>query len=240
MIESRESVTAPLLKDLLIAGARGDLTLPEYPPTIELGTLLPECDRLMELTYADPEHQEKAVNVYAWPNNTLGVDAKESTSTTIAGGMSVTMRTVIRSRGLEVPRQFRQDKYLVGILHTHGIDDVPQSPRDLADLFAHSDSLVAEVMSGVITPKRRIFIFRGRNTPQWEKDFIEEKVAFWNTILNKRILHHLRPWMSKEQTDDINNRALTALVNQIAATYDLQIYSGSSADKVIKKGPLQF
>ena len=239
MVESRESMAVPVLKDLLIATARGsDLLLPGSPESIQLGTIAPECDRLMQLTYADPQHQEKAAMLYVLPDGKLIIDAKETSSATVQNGMRTVLHTFIRSRGPQVPRHLRQDKYTVGALHTHGLKDAPQSTSDLIGLFRKVDETNAAMLNAVITPNRKIFIFRGANTPQWEEDFIQSKVQIWRDAFLQRVGHHLRSSMSHFEVDEINRRASTALINQIAQKYDLAIYSCSTSETVLKKGPV--
>ncbi len=239
MTEFGEYTGRYILKDLLIAAVKSPtLSIPDNPDFIELGTLAKECDRLMELTYRDPMYEEKGTALYVLPNCQMIIDTKINTSYAIPNGKETSIPAKITIKNPSLPKNLRQDKFAAGVIHTHGLADIPQSSHDLFPLFINTEFPTATPMSGVITPKRKIFIFRGENTPAWDLDFAEYKINSWDKAFEERVKKHLDWTMSISQRVDINRRAGSALVNQIARKYDLRIYTCESSETILKKGLL--
>lgn len=94
-------------------------------------------------------------------------------------------------------------------------------------------------MSGLITPTRRIFVFRTENTPVWPPEEIDNTVNRWTTAFLNRVRQHVYLGMPLSEQEDINIRAATALLNQIAVKYNLATYSGDSSGTTITARPIE-
>lgn len=134
-------------------------------------------------------------------------------------------------------KRLRQDKFMGAGLHSHPVD-FPPSPTDLTGLMYSDFEPDAVTAAFVITPRRRIVIFRGAKTPGLSRAEAAIKVGLWTRNLEERMLSFDDGMMSDEDYIEMQRMAQDAQINQIVAKYDLALFSGALSESTVRRGLL--
>ncbi|OGH10657.1 MAG: hypothetical protein A2857_01890 [Candidatus Levybacteria bacterium RIFCSPHIGHO2_01_FULL_36_15] len=121
------------------------------------------------------------------------------------------------------------------ILHNHADIDLPPSPPDLGVLFLDESSIILSPSIFVITKGTKFVIFRGQNTPQWSEDFVSAKTASWLSQITERAKQFQYQVNSKEENISLHRRVYSALLSQIAAKYDLKVFTCPTKQNTVNR-----
>lgn len=118
------------------------------------------------------------------------------------------------------------------LIHSHGIDDSPLTPQDISYLFYGKGDPRAVSAIFVIGPGMKMIMFRGKKTPQWKSEVVENKTEERQEIILRTIRRSLKRDMSRELRIDISKRETMAFLHSIAKAYDLSIYTCGSVENI--------
>lgn len=222
------------LKDVLVAALFSPtLSIDPRVEQIELGELGQAAQGLVDQSLRDPEGLERYHIVYVTAAGEVIVTNREGKGSKIKDGQTSLVEIKIRLNGLQfLPRQFRQDRYLATIMHSHAPYEVPHSGADLGDLFLDIDEPIAQPLSYVISAEAQRLIFRGPQTPQWEKSTVESNVELWKKETYKegnRVKHLARTRLEGLALDACIQ---AEFIRDLVRRYDLRVFWCPSAEEV--------
>lgn len=198
---------------------------------INLGAIGDSMQELRRITASDPLKRETGRLIYVTP------DRRVLLQNGFFQGEPEKTNFRIDSDPLNPPPYYSRPpgerKYLGSAMHTHGAYEVPPSGQDLGGLLLGNNERFAETAAIVLTPATNTIIFRGPATPNLTDLESNAKVALWFRNFTERMDMFLTPYLTREETINMNARAITALIKQIAQKYDLKIFKGFANSSVV-------
>lgn len=218
----------PTLKELLVTSIISPtVSLPDGIKKIDLGSIGREAEGLLKRSFQDSNGLERGRLLLVSPNGEVKISTKDNIGSSNENGQEICIQlpvqTIFSSQNL--PRLQRQTYYLGGFVHSHGIFDLPISPQDLSHLFRNVDSPTIAPMIMVITPQLKSIYFRGKDTPQWDDNFISKKVFHWNNLIESNVKNKIKYGMSKNEQIGINGQVIHKFIRAVKDKYDLRLYS---------------
>lgn len=131
----------------------------------------------------------------------------------------------------------RQTMFYGVSIHSHPVD-FPPSPEDLRRLMYSDMEPDAATAVFVVTPVRRIAIFRGDQTPGLSVENAEMKVRLWERNLRERMNQFGEKDMPIQVYDALQKRAQDAQIRQITSTYKLSTFSAPLSEGILRRGLL--
>lgn len=199
--------------------------IPDAISEIELGIFGQEGRNLVLQMMQDPRHREFGKLVYITKARKVFLQNEPIVGD--EGGVSHTFKTNILIDDPKLPWFIRQDRMCGTTLHSHP-EDIAPSSQDLLYLLVGDFHYSAERAVFVSTLKRNFVIFRGKDTPQFTLEQVNEKIALWENSIKGRVTEFTDPFMTRPEQMEINNKARTALLRQIGQKYDLKIFAGEA------------
>lgn len=230
---TKDNWHAKYFTDRIIKAVNGyDIPLSELPGSIDLsGKLTVVFDQLIAETMADPRKRER-VRYFK-----LGLDKNSLilSTTEVGSETSVSSRIDLAITGAFLGPQHARQEYFAFSVHTHGVADMPPSPKDVMQLLSTTEKGggVAEV---VITPSIRFLLVRTIQTPDLEAIEIKQVLETWNNELRtkgKRDLESFSKHMSQfggAQPHQLLLREAKLQMDQLTRyckKYDIAIYTSS-------------
>lgn len=202
---------------------------------IELGVFGQLSQELIDGTLRDAQRRENFYTVLVTPDQRVLVNREAQQGDTLVSRARINFK--VADIHLFGDKRLRQNQFIGAGLHSHPYD-LPPSPADLLG-FMYSDlELDATTAVFVVTPERRIVMFRGERSPQLTTEEAARKVGLWNNNLQERIDTFGRDSMPEPERLDLNKKAQDAQINQIARTYDLSIFRGTLSKSILRRGLL--
>ncbi|MBI3103566.1 hypothetical protein HYZ05_01370 [Candidatus Daviesbacteria bacterium] len=192
---------------------------------IELGIFANEGRELVSLMMRDPRRREFGKLVYVTNERKVLLQDKPTAGDENSVSHSVKMNILIDNTSL--PWYLRQDRMIAASLHSHP-EDISPSSEDLQQLLLGDFDYSASSVVFVSSAKRNFVIFRGKNTPQFTREQVYEKIALWERSIKERVIEFTIPYMSNSAQMETNNKARLALLRQAGKKYDLKIFVGEA------------
>lgn len=231
--EEGERLGVVPLRDVLIQAALSpDVAIPTGIRRLDLGVFGTEAEELLERTLKDLRARERERLVYVTHDRRILIQTRDTVAP--LDNPSNLDFTVNVSRFLDhrERRGERQDSFLAAIIHSHRLYGMPLSGRDLSYLFrTEYDPLVAPCVFAIIS-ELKMLAFRTKDTPQWDNDTVEQKLAHWRALGDKRVAGFLNPRMPEQERMATIAKANHALVRSIGRKYHLLFYSCPSWENV--------
>lgn len=230
-VDRREGqLTSITLKQALIETTFNPGRVYEGPDVFDLATLQPDTEELIDFTLTHPQRHEAGRFVYVTRDGRVITNKK-----IIAGGRNhVVLKGEIII--LNIPfldRRLRQDKFVGSEMHSHSVDSI-FSPTDLNRLL-YGDEIpdcAASVM--LVTPKRKILILRGPQTPSYSVDEIREKMEYLNRFVLNNSQLASRTFFGWRYKDTLGHET-RMVIRDIASENDLQVFEGSVRDRFLRR-----
>lgn len=203
----------------------------EGPDTIDLATVQPDIEELMDYTSSHPESHEALKVMYVYSNGRVIINKN-----LIAGGPTHADSFIIvsSSRIPTMSRRMSQDRFFGAHIHSHPIDSV-FSPHDLQSLFLSDSDPLALTSAVLITSNRKLIGFRGQLTPQLTFAESAARVERLSAQFESRVIAHLGENPTLDQVNDINIRANRAMFRQTAQKHGLQVFEGGVKDRYLRR-----
>lgn len=190
--------------------------------SLDLGALGIESEAILDRSLESTEKLERGKVVYVTQEKKVIFPVEDTVGIQTDMGQELRLNPRIMINP-NAPLHERQDKYIGASMHCHPID-LPPSPTDLLSLFSpgHFPERMPAIF--ITTQSTKYVVFRGENTPNWDTNQRQEKDNLWISQYVERLRNVLPGNASIEKALEINRRATTTLINQIAQKYDLRIY----------------
>lgn len=219
----------PLLRDVVRSVAAKNF-ISNSIDHVELGLFQGEAESLINKTLADPQKREVAKLAYVSDKRVI-LPAAE------------TQGERDRVRQQYHGEQITNNLFVINgetvkptvSIHTHGIMDLPPSPADLSSLFLPPSTRQSVPVVFVATATRNMIVFRGENTPSLTPSEVNNNINKWNTLVEERLRKFMDIETSRDEIEDLNNRAQTQLLKQICDKYDLKLFSGPRSSPVVTR-----
>lgn len=229
--EQRERLQIPItLKDAIIGATFRPGRVYEGPDVIDLATLQQDAEELIDYTLSHPKRHEAGRLVL------VGQDNKVTTNRKIIEGENGYVAIPVTfevNRGYSFVRRLSQDKFVGAEMHSHPSDKV-YSARDLTHILAKDSLSDASTSSLLITPKRKLLIFRGKNTPQLDEEDIVLNLNSMIAVVDKAVkLGITQSWLPN--VDKIKKNTARRFFRDLARGYDLQVFEGKVRDRFLHR-----
>ncbi len=218
----------PTLKEVLIKSTLSpNVSLPGDIPKINLGVLGQEADNLLDRSLRDPQGLERGRMIYITPDGKLLLQSEDSVGVKDESGQKTRANIHAKRNPLwmSLPRHMQQDRFFGGVIHSHGVHDLPPSPRDFTPLFSSVSSIGIAPMLFVITPEIKSVYFRSPNTPQWDDATLQKNIQSWEEKLMNQIRGKIRPGMSYHQQVGINALETHQFIRSLQDRYQVKLFS---------------
>src|SRR3990167_1019698 len=221
----------PLYRDLLIQVAQdSNRAIDESIHEIELGVFSEIGDDLQRLSQQDPNREEFFRPAFITPAGKLIVKTN-AVASGIWGGDHVEALDISPE---DISLYGEDARNIIACLpHSHPVD-TPPSGRDLFQLLIQSNFKMAQPSAFVSTPRRKIIVFRGPNTPQLSQDGALQKLDSWKNQVNERHGKLTTPGMNAAELVELRFRLETAMARQIVAKYDLRAFSAPNGAAIAR------
>lgn len=138
--------------------------------------------------------------------------------------VAYTPRIKVRTGYKALPKELRQNLFLAAGIHNHPIP-TPTSPNDLSYLFIEDSDPFGQTAAFVSSQIGKIVIFRGEETPTWNKEARKQKVELWNQMIKSRVFQFCSGLMSIDEKYEIQFKVQMAFLRDVTHKYDLQPFS---------------
>lgn len=200
-------------------------TIPDSISEIDLGIFGEEGRELVSQMMKDPRRREFGKLVYVTKDKKVLLQ-----NTPVVGderSVFHTFKTDLLIDNPKLPWFMRQERMCGTTLHSHP-EDIPPSSEDLLQLLVGDFDYSASSAVFVSSIKRNFVIFRGKNTPQFTREQVNEKIVLWEKSIKVRVSEFTDYSMSLSEQMEVNNKARTALLRQIGQKYDLRVFVGDA------------
>ncbi|MGA2911860.1 MAG: hypothetical protein ABSE17_04505 [Candidatus Levyibacteriota bacterium] len=214
----------PLYRDLLLRATLrdpnraigNDVTAVDFS-----GPFAETADKLNLLTQSDLEKREHGTVVYVIPSGKVLI----RNEITQGDETFVSIYTEVKPNVARffLPKAHKQDRFVGALIHSHPFD-APPSPLDLSNLLSSNKNALAHTSAFIVTPVRKILVFRGAQTPQFSQKEVEAKMNLWKKQIDERVARLRTPAMSDLEVLDMEARAQQTMVRQIIKKYGLRYF----------------
>jgi hypothetical protein len=198
------------------------------------GPFTDTADELNHLTQSDSLKREYGTIAYATPNQTVLIRKDITQGNEM--GPAIKMDVGINRLSPFLPRTRRQKRFVGSVIHSHPLD-TPPSPADIAYLLLSSKDSYSHTSAFIVTPERKIMVFRGLTTPQLSLKEVKTKINLWTTQVNELIKQCVKPGTTPDQIFDIALEAQHAITRQIVQEYGLRYFNGLNGQSVARLNP---
>ena len=222
----------PAFRDILVQTTfNPNRALDKSIQAIDLGMFDNEARDLIARSMIHPNQAEYMKLIYVTPKGTVLIpkEAAEGTENEVRSKSKIN----IMSFDLSLPKQLRQDRFNAVGIHTHP-DDSDPSWDDVGRLFIGDLDPTATTCEFIVTPRRRIVVFKGENTPQLTQEQLKQKLDYWDKVALKRGKQLAKPSMTKQDLAELYNRIFEQMNKEISDKYDLRYFEGATDDQVLK------
>ncbi len=220
--EFKEGVASMDLVDFVTKAAHTrNMVIPDGVRKIDLGMIGEVAEGVLDRTLADPSGLERLREITVSLDRKLRVGEKDSIG-----------RKTEEGQRLEPNYLVPFGHIVAAEVHSHGVDEVPLSPIDLASLFVKTQSPLARSTVFAITVERKMLAFRGEDTPQWEEKAVERKVAHWLKLIYERVEKVEHKVQSQSEMDVLMARVTHAMLRTLSRKYDIRLFSCPSEENV--------
>ncbi len=199
---------------------------------IELGVFDGLSRELIDKTMRDPQRRENVYDILVTPNERVFINKEALQGEAMGATRTYKFQFEENFFG---DKRLRQNMFIGSAMHSHPYD-FPPSPTDMLCLMYSDAEIEAATSVIVVTPARRIALFRGSGTPQLSPKDADARVRLWNSNLDERI----SSFQAATEADsiDLNKRAQDAQINQIAIKYEIAVFSAPLSESILRRGLL--
>ena len=165
--------TESFLRNLEEAVRYHPVVMESLPDIIELDGEIGEwADKILDDTMADPQKRERIIGAKTNLDGKIVMDEKEQ----IGDSVSAIYDSEFKGRMLDNDPRYLYREFPVLMMHTHGIMDLPASPKDFTSLINNPDN--GELVSIVLTKTTKMIFIRTLQTPEIDSDLeVQELMA---------------------------------------------------------------
>jgi hypothetical protein len=231
--ERRENILDTItLKDAIINTTFKPGRVYEGPDIIDLATLQQDAEELIDFTLTHPSKHEAARVVYIKPDNK--VITNKNVIEGEHGHVLIGMRFFTPAIYTPI-RRFSQDKFIGSVMHSHPVDQV-FSPEDLSHLLAKDTTSDAGTSALLVTPKRKLLVFRGENTPKLDEKDLRLNIESMNQTLNYAYSSELiNKIFMFQNPDNFQAEIARRFFRSLVSGYDLQVFEGNARDRYLHR-----
>lgn len=188
---------ADFVRAIITSVQEHDIPVSTLPTTIDLtGTIGLTCNEVISETLADPKRHERGRTAKVTLDGKLLISSKSQ----VGDEDSINIMTsldVLRDRAFP---QYARQEYKAMNIHSHGVEDSPPSPTDLAGMVVDvtGGGVIAKI---VVTPTIRFLLMRNLSSTTVEKTKAEQvAIDTSNLVLGeqraemKKFVEQMRPF----------------------------------------------
>ncbi len=209
-------------------------SIPDDVHSIDLGKIGAIAEGMLDRSLADKHARERGRKILLDPRTKDVVLSQEDI---VGSGEQVeyTVSYQCDAAGNAVKRDSRTKPFFVGTIHTHSIHDLPVSPKDVELLLVDPEYPSSKTATILVTHQRKTVIFRGKNSPRWNRERAKANIKLWNEDIDKKARKRLKSNMSDEERLGINAVVNQQFVRFLKNKYDLRIFSTSIENNVVTR-----